>query len=237
MTRTLRRTRLPVGTPLPGWRRRPLPPRTPMQGRFCRLEPLDPGAHAADLFAAYREDADGCGWTYLPYGPFKRASRFEEWMRGECQEGDPLFFAVVDGSNRPTGMLSVMRLQPAVGVIEVGHIHFAPRLQRTPAATEAVYLMLHRVFDELGYRRCEWKCDSRNAASRAAAERLGFTYEGLFRQATIYKGRNRDTAWYSIIDREWPQLRASFRRWLAPRNFGPDGQQRRRLHADRRGID
>jgi RimJ/RimL family protein N-acetyltransferase len=207
-----------------------------MQGRFCRLEPLDPGAHAADLFTAYREDADGCGWTYLSYGPFKRASRFEEWMRGECQEGDPLFFAVVDGSDRATGMLSFLRLQPAVGVIEVGHIHFAPRLQRTPAATEAVYLMLHRVFDELGYRRCEWKCDSLNAASRAAAVRLGFTYEGLFRQATVYKGRNRDSAWYSIIDREWPRLRASFRRWLAPGNFDPNGHQRRRLNAARRNV-
>ena len=131
-------------------------------------------------------------------------------------------------------MAGFLRIQPTIGVIELGHIHFAPRLQQTPAATECIFLMLTRVFDELGYRRCEWKCDSLNSASRRAAERLGFTFEGLFRQATVYKGRNRDTAWYSVIDREWSARRASFRRWLAPSNFWPDGRQRKRLNADRR---
>lgn len=223
-----------IGRPLPGWRPRPLPPTTSMSGRFCRLEPLQVGAHAADLFAAFQEDRGGLGWTYLPYGPFARLPALRKWLAEECGRSDPLFFAVVGGSGRAVGMASFMRIQPAIGVIELGHIHFAPRLQRTPAATEAVFLMMRRAFDELGYRRCEWKCDSLNAASRAAAVRLGFTFEGLFRQATIYKGRNRDTAWYSVIDREWPCLRAAFRRWLTPANFGPDGSQRTRLNTGRR---
>jgi len=231
---TRRRIKQPVGSPLPHWRRRPLPPRTPMHGRFCRLEPLDVSTHGADLFAAYREDAAGLGWTYLPYGPFARAAQFRHWIGRECSGNDPLFFAVVDQSGRASGMISFLRIQAAVGVIEIGHIHYAPRLQRTPAATEAIFLMLVQAFDHLGYRRCEWKCDSLNAASRQAAERLGFTFEGVFRQATVYKGRTRDSAWYSIIDREWPRLRASFRRWLAPSNFESDGRQRRRLNASSR---
>jgi RimJ/RimL family protein N-acetyltransferase len=234
MPATHRRAKMPTGRPLPAWRRRPAPPRTPMPGRFCRLEPLEVRRHAADLFAAFREDAEGLGWTYLPYGPFKRPTAFRSWLAAECGGEDPLFFAVVDANGRAVGMTGFLRIQPAIGVIELGHIHFAPRLQRTPAATEAIFLMLRRVFDELGYRRCEWKCDSLNAASRSAADRLGFTFEGLFRQATIYKRRNRDTAWYSVIDREWPALRASFRRWLAPANFEPDGSQRTRLNAGRR---
>jgi RimJ/RimL family protein N-acetyltransferase len=236
MAETSRRAKLPTGRPLPRWRPRPLPPRTPMTGKFCRLEPLQVETHAADLVAAFREDRDGTGWTYLPYGPFAQLSAFRKWLADECGGGDPLFFAVVDGNGRAVGMTSFMRVQPATGVIELGHIHFAPRLQRTPAATEAIFLMMRHAFDELGYRRCEWKCDSLNSASRRAAERLGFSFEGLFRQATIYKGRNRDTAWYSVIDREWPALRSAFRRWLSPSNFGPDGGQRKRLNADRRSA-
>jgi len=223
-----------VGRPLPGWRRRPLPRRTAMSGRFCRLEPLSAETHAADLFAAFREDARGAGWTYLPYGPFGRRSRFQEWLATDCSGRDPLFYAVVDSGGQAVGMTSFLRIQPAIGVIEIGHLHFAPRMQRTPASTEALFLMMRRVFDELGYRRCEWKCDSLNAPSRAAAERLGFTFEGVFRQATVYKHRNRDTAWYSVIDREWPLLRRAFRRWLSPRNFDAAGAQRTRLNASRR---
>ncbi len=234
MAETSRHAKLPTGRPLPRWRPRPLPPRAPMAGRFCRLEPLDVRTHAAALFAAFREDAAGIGWTYLPYGPFARPAEFRKWLAAEGQGDDPLFFAVMDGDGRAVGMTSFLKIQPAIGAIELGHIHFAPRLQRTPAATEAIFMMMRRAFDELGYRRCEWKCDSLNSASRRAGERLGFSFEGLFRQATVYKGRNRDTAWYSVIDREWPALRASFRRWLAPSNFGPDGRQRTRLNAARR---
>ena len=234
MPASARRANLPTGRPLPGWRPRPLPPRTPMPGRFCRLEPLEIRTHAADLFEAYREDPAGRGWTYLPYGPFERPAAFRKWLSADSGGSDPLFFAVVDANGRAGGMAGFLRIQPTVGVIELGHIHFAPRLQQTPAATECIFLMLTRVFDELGYRRCEWKCDSLNSASRRAAERLGFTFEGLFRQATVYKGRNRDTAWYSVIDREWSARRASFQRWLSPSNFWPDGRQRKRLNADRR---
>ena len=199
----------PIGAPLPGWSPRPLPPRTAMSGRFCRVEPLDPERHAADLFAANAEDAEGRNWTYLPYGPFRD-------VRGVTATGSTAACRARrpagprdrrPGSGRAVGVASLMRIDAGGRAsIEVGGINYSPRLQRRPAATEAMYLMMRRVFDELGYRRYEWKCDSLNAPSRAAAQRLGFRYEGLFRQATVYKGRNRDTAWFSILDSEWPAL-------------------------------
>jgi RimJ/RimL family protein N-acetyltransferase len=220
----------PVGVPVPGWTKRPPPPRTPLAGRFCRVEPLDPARHAADLFAANGDDPTGARWTYLAYGPFADEASFRAWVDEVSRRDDPLFHAIVDSaSGRAVGVASLMRIDPANGVIEVGHINFSPRLARTPAATEAMYLLMRRVFDELGYRRYEWKCDSLNAASRAAAERLGFRYEGLFRQAVVYKGRNRDTAWFSILDSEWPALRQAFERWLDPANFDAGGRQRVRL--------
>ncbi len=191
----------PVGAALPGWSARALPPRSPIEGRLCRVEPLDPERHAADLFAANSEDAEGRNWTYLPYGPFASLEVFRQWVEAACRTADPLRHAIIDhGSGRAVGIASLMRIDAAAGVIEVGGITYSPRLQRRPAATEAMYLLMRRVFSELGYRRYEWKCDSLNAPSRAAALRLGFRYEGLFRQATVYKGRNRDTAWFSIID-------------------------------------
>lgn len=200
-----------------------------MPGRFCRLEPLDPARHATDLFEAFSLDRSGAMWTYLPYGPFEGFEAYVGWMKSACLGDDPLFFAIIDSSSgRAVGVASFMRIDPAMGVIEVGHLGFSPRLQRTPAATEAMYLMMRRAF-ELGYRRYEWKCDSLNAPSRAAALRLGFAYEGLFRQAVVVKGRNRDTAWYSVIDAEWPALRDAFERWLAPANFDAQGAQRQRL--------
>ncbi len=232
MTTTPRRNELdqPIGFPLPDWSPRQRPPRTPMEGRFCRIEPLDPGRHAASLFAANAADKEGRIWTYLPYGPFASAEAYQAWVGSSARGEDPLFHAILDrASGRALGVASYLRIDPPVGVIEVGHINYAPALQRRPAATEAMYLLMRRVFDELGYRRYEWKCDALNAPSRAAAERLGFRYEGLFRQATIYKGRNRDTAWYSILDREWPALRNAFERWLDPGNFGADDKQRRGL--------
>jgi len=220
----------PIGFPLPGWIARPRPPRTPMEGRFCRVEPVDIDRHAADLHAANRQDQDGRNWTYLPYGPFEGLDDYRAWMRSACLGDDPLFHAVIDHkSGRAVGVASFLRIDPGPGVIEVGHINYAPPLQRTPAATEAMFLMMCRVFDELGYRRYEWKCDALNAPSRAAALRLGFQFEGIFRQATVYKQRNRDTAWYAIVDRDWPTLKARFQRWLDPANFDGAGRQRATL--------
>jgi RimJ/RimL family protein N-acetyltransferase len=200
-----------------------------MHGHLCRLDPLEP-SHAAALFEAHALDADGRNWTYLPYGPFASLAEYMRWVEWAAAQRDPQFFAIVDAASaRPVGTASYLRIEPAMGVIEVGHLAYSPLLQRTPAATEAMFLMLRRTFDELGYRRYEWKCDALNAPSRRAAERLGFTYEGTFRQMHVVKGRSRDTAWFSIIDGEWPALRAAFERWLAPANFDAEGKQRRRL--------
>ena len=201
-----------------------------MTGRWCRVEPLDPARHAADLHEANRQDADGRNWTYLFAEPFAELEPYRAWLEQMAAQDDPLFHAIVDGeTGRAVGVASYLRIDRAHGVIEVGHINYSPRLQRTRAATEAMFLMMRRAFDELGYRRYEWKCDSLNAPSRRAAERLGFQFEGIFRQAIVYKGRNRDTAWYSIIDREWPALRAACERWLSPDNFDAAGTQRRQL--------
>jgi RimJ/RimL family protein N-acetyltransferase len=216
----------PVGPPLPDWRSPPHPPRTAMAGRFCRVEPLDPARHGAELHAANSLDRDGRNFTYLSGGPFATREAYFEWLNGFCRGDDPLFHAIVDAaSGQAVGVASFMRIDPRNGVIEVGHINLSPLLQRKPAATEAMVLMMRRAF-ELGYRRYEWKCDSLNAPSRAAAQRLGFSYEGLFRQAVVYKGRSRDTAWYSVIDGEWPALRSAFERWLDPSNFDAAGNQR-----------
>jgi RimJ/RimL family protein N-acetyltransferase len=216
----------PIGMPLPNWQPPVAPPREPLEGRFCRLEPLDVERHAADLFAANAHDRDGRNWTYLAYGPFATLSAYKEWALKMSQSVDPLFYAIVDiPTRRAVGVAAYLRIDRSVGSIEVGHINYSPLLQRTPAATEAMYLMMKRAFD-LGYRRYEWKCDSLNAPSRAAAERLGFSYEGIFRQATIYKGRNRDTAWFAAIDSEWPALSKAFQTWLDPANFDERANQR-----------
>jgi RimJ/RimL family protein N-acetyltransferase len=217
----------PIGPPVPGWEPRPVPPTTPMQGRWCAVEPLDPATHGQALYEEYSADPSGAMWTYMGYGPWVERAPFDRWLESCAAGDDPLFHAVVDGATgRPAGLAAYLRIEPSVGVIEVGHISYSPTLQRTTAATEAMYLMMSRVFDELGYRRYEWKSDALNAASGAAARRLGFTYEGTFRQATMYKGRNRDTAWYSIVDSEWPERRASFEMWLDPANFDEEGRQR-----------
>jgi RimJ/RimL family protein N-acetyltransferase len=227
----------PVGAPLPGWSPRSRPPWTPMQGRLCAVEPLDPGRHAAALFAANAEDRDGRMWTYLPWGPFAALADYRAWVEAACRIEDPFYHAIIDGpSGQPVGVAALLRIDPNAGSIEVGGIAYSPRLQRRPAATEAMYLMMRRVFDELGYRRYEWKCNALNAPSRAAALRLGFQYEGLFRQAMVTKGRNRDTAWFSVIDREWPVLREAFERWLDPGNFDGAGRQRESLWRLREAI-
>ena len=219
-----------VGFPVPGWTPRLAPPRTPMIGRLARVEPLDPARHAAELFEANSEDREGRNWTYYNYGPFATLDDYRRWVDGSCGDTTRLFHAIVDrASGKAVGVAAYANIQPAYGTIEVGALNFSPRLQRRPAATEAMYLMMRRVFDELGYRRYEWKCDSLNLPSRAAAARLGFRYEGLFRQAMITRGNNRDTAWFAIIDREWPILRAAFEAWLDPGNFDAEGRQRRSL--------
>jgi RimJ/RimL family protein N-acetyltransferase len=219
----------PLGAPVDHWTPPPRPPRDTMVGRTCRVEPLDFDQHADDLFAVDSLDRDGASWTYLPYGPFQTFDPYAEWVKSVAGKDDPFFHAIVDlATKTAVGVASFLRIDPASGSIEVGHIHYSPRLQRTVAATEAMYLMMQRAFT-LGYRRYEWKCDALNAASRAAAQRLGFSYEGVFRQARVNKGRNRDTAWYACIDKEWPVLDRAFRAWLEPANFDANGRQRRRL--------
>lgn len=219
----------PIGEPVGPWTAPPSVGRSHasrLTGQYCRLEPLDRQRHAADLFEANARDADGRMWTYLPYGPFRALDDYAAWVESVAAQDDPLFFAIVDaGSARAVGVASYLRIDPPAGAIEVGHIAYSPLLQRTRAATETMYLMMRLAF-ELGYRRYEWKCDALNAPSRGAAERLGLSYEGIFRQARVYKNRNRDTAWYAAIDKEWPALDAAFRQWLSPSNFDADGRQR-----------
>jgi RimJ/RimL family protein N-acetyltransferase len=219
----------PIGPALGGWAPPLPPPRVLLAGRFCRVEPLDVERHGRELFAANAASPDGRSFTYLPYGPFATIEEYLGWLGGFCLGEDPASYAIVTASDaRAAGVASYMRIQPASGSIEIGHLNFSPRLQRTAAATEAIHLMLKNAF-ELGYRRCEWKCDALNAPSRAAATRFGFSFEGIFRQATVYKNRSRDTAWYSIVDAEWPALERAFAAWLDPSNFDEAGAQRTRL--------
>lgn len=215
----------PIGLPVAGWAPPPVPPREAMAGRFCRLEPLDRERHAAALYEADRLDVDGASWTYLPCGPFTDFAEYRAWIAACAGRPDFHFYAIVDAAaGRPTGVASYLRIDPGNGSIEIGNIHFSPLLQRTAAATEALILMMERAF-RLGYRRLEWKCNALNAPSRRAAQRLGLSFEGVFRQATVVKGRNRDTAWYSATDGEWPDLLAAYRRWLDPANFDAEGRQ------------
>jgi len=224
----------PIGAPIPSdWTPPPRPGALHLTGRFCELEPLGE-QHAPDLFAALSDDPEGRVFTYMPNGPFADLESYLGWLRAATSVDDPLQFAILV-NGRAVGTASFLRINPEAGSIEVGYITFTPRLQRTPAATEAMYLMMKWAF-EAGYRRYEWKCNALNQASRRAAMRLGLSYEGIFRQMMIVKGRNRDTAWYAAIDKEWPALRAAFETWLAPENFDAEGRQRRSLSALTRGI-
>ena len=218
----------PIGFPLPDWTPPPFPPHVALDGRYCRLEPLSAAAHARDLWEAQAEDTTGARWTYLFTGPFARFGELAEYLADVERSRDPQFYAIVlDG--RAAGIAAYLRIEPTHGVIEVGHIYYAPRLARTRAATEAMYLFMANAF-RLGYRRYEWKCDSCNLPSRAAAARLGFTYEGMFRQAIVYKNRNRDTTWFAILDADWNAgLADAYLRWLDPANFDADGRQLRSL--------
>jgi RimJ/RimL family protein N-acetyltransferase len=204
------------------------PGRAPLTGGRVRLEPVSRERHGADLFAAAQ--GDPALWNYLPYGPFAGEAEMGEHLDRQAASEDPLFLAViVDG--RAVGVMSYMRMEPQHGCIEIGHIWFGAPLQRTAAATEAIYLLAREAFDGLGNRRFEWKCNAANDRSRRAAERFGFTFEGVFRQHMIVKGRNRDTAWYALLDDEWPAAAEAFEAWLAPANFDADGRQRESLQA------
>jgi RimJ/RimL family protein N-acetyltransferase len=219
----------PIGPEMPDWRAPPAPPRAPMNGRYCSVEPLSAERHAADLWAANAHDAERRNWTYLLNGPFERFEAYRDWVVEAARGDDPQFHAIVARTTgRAVGVASYLRIAPQAGSIEVGNINFSPLLARTPAATEAMMLMMCRAF-ELGYRRYEWKCDALNAPSRAAALRLGFTFEGIFRKALVYRGRSRDTAWFAVIDDDWPALHTAFERWLDPANFDAAGRQRRGL--------
>lgn len=226
-----------VGAAVPDWRGATPPSREPMQGRYCRLEPLDAPTHARQLWNAFALDERGDGWTFLPYGPFADFASFAAWLDASARRDDTLFFAIValgapDEPGEALGMAAFLRADADMGTIEVGHLHYSPRLQRTRSATEAMFLMMRRAF-ELGYRRYEWKCNALNRPSWRAALRLGFTFEGVFRQAAVVKGHNRDTAWFSVLDREWPQVRRTFDSWLAPENFDAAGQEKLSLGACR----
>jgi len=220
----------PIGFSVADWSGAIQPDTTELQGKRCVLKSVQNTEHCTELFNAFSKDTTGGNWTYLPYGPFIQESEFVDWFEKSCVGESPHFYIVFDiDSGLPVGLASYLRINPVAGSIEVGHIHFSPLLQRTVLATEAMYLMMSNVFDKLGYRRYEWKCDALNQPSRSAAQRLGFQYEGIFRQATTYKNRNRDTAWFSIIDSEWPQLKRSFAAWLDESNFDSNGRQRHSL--------
>jgi RimJ/RimL family protein N-acetyltransferase len=213
-----------------------IPQRTSLEGRVVNVAPLDPSAHSDMLFNAIQGQDNEKLWTYLFEGPFATRAAFDSHLKQKANSEDPLFFAILDKSSADAvGYAAYMRIEPAHGVIEIGSILFTPRLQRTIAATEAMYLMARHVFEDLGYRRYEWKCNALNAPSRSAALRLGFTFEGIFRQHMIIKGRNRDTAWFSMLDSEWPQRKAAFERWRDPSNFDPNGQQKVSLSAMNHG--
>ncbi|MFM5213063.1 GNAT family N-acetyltransferase [Aeromonas hydrophila] len=218
----------PVGAPLPDWRGAEFPPRRSLNGWGCRLEPLDPERHGPGLWQAFSADS-GAMWTYLTTGPYATEADMLVWLRECAAKTDPQFYTIFDqDGEQPLGLASYLRIDPLAGSIEVGWLHFSPALQRSRLATAAMALMMANAF-ALGYRRYEWKCNAFNKPSWQAALRLGFSYEGTFRQSRVDKGRTRDTAWFSVIDSEWPALQACFARWLAPDNFDAQGHQRLRL--------
>ena len=220
----------PVGEDV-DWRPAKRPERTELCGAHALLRPLDPDRDAEALYAqSHPPLADPGLWTYLPNGPYRDPAELQDALRVAAASNDPLFFTLVTlPEDQPAGVASYLRMTPDHGVIEIGHIWFGASLRRTTAATEAIYLLAAHAFDDLGYRRLEWKCDSLNQASRRAAERFGFRFEGVFRRHMVVKGHNRDTAWFAITDDEWPAVRAGFRAWLSPDNLDAAGRQRRTL--------
>ncbi|WP_343315529.1 GNAT family protein [Brucella sp. BE17] len=217
-------------TDLQNWTRRPRPERKTFEGRYARLEPLDAQKHGDELFSASTvKDADQ-RFTWLFEVPPVNRSEFEPWLEKASESEDPLFFVVIDkASGKVAGRQALMRIEPEHGVIEIGNVYWGPMISRRPAATEAQFLFMQYIFDELGYRRYEWKCNDDNAPSKRAAERFGFRHEGTFRQHLVVKGRNRDTAWFSVLDHEWPALKQAYLAWLASENFAQTGEQKRKL--------
>jgi RimJ/RimL family protein N-acetyltransferase len=215
---------------LQNWAPRPRPERRALDGRLVRLAPLSAAQHGDDLYRAAIEDDAAARFRFLPDSVPENRDAFQPWLEKAEASADPLFFAVIDkATGRAVGRQTLMRFDPGNGVIETGNIHWGPAMQRSPLSTEALFLHARHIFDDLGYRRFEWKCNDRNEPSKRAALRFGFSFEGLFRQHMIVKGENRDTAWYSIIDKEWPSVREAFVRWLDPSNFDEYGTQRKRL--------
>lgn len=215
-----------TGLALENWRPVSKPPHTCMYGTSCTLEPLDPDQHAAKLFDSLKISNQGASWTYLPYGPFNTLNDFHKWLMSTIATDNTLLYVIIDNkTNLPVGLAGYSNINPEHGTIEVGHLHFSALLKKTRGATEAMYLMMHRALDTLGYRRYEWRCNSLNKASWSAAERLGFKFEGIFRQHHVFKNYNRDTAWFSIIDSEWPSVKERLEKWLDPKNFDRNGKQ------------
>ncbi len=215
---------------LKNWQPRPRPERVVLEGRYVRLEPLNPGVHGDELYAASSvPDADG-RFAWLPETPPQSRAEFQPWLdKAEASE-DPLYFVVIDkASGKVVGRQTLLRIDPANGVIEIGHVYWGPAMARTRGATEAQFLLAQYALGALGYRRYEWKCNNRNEPSKRAAERFGFKFEGIFRQHMVVKGENRDTAWYAMIDKEWPALARAYDAWLDPGNFDGDGNQKKRL--------
>ena len=223
----------PIGPPV-DMRPAHRPGRATLGGRFAILERLNAARHGPALWDEFKALDDL--WTYSSQGPFDNSGAFNTWLAQRAALEDPFYFAILNRDGRALGVATLMEIRPAMRVVEVGHIVYSPALQRTPAATEAQYLLARHVFETLGYRRYEWKCDALNAASRRAAERFGFVFEGVFRQHMIIKGRSRDTAWFAMLDSEWPRVRAAFEEWLAPENFDGQGRQRRKLEEIREAI-
>ncbi|MFJ7356755.1 GNAT family N-acetyltransferase [Phyllobacterium sp. NPDC097923] len=223
-------------TDLKDWTPRPLPAREAIEGRYVTLEPLDAARHGDGLYEASSVADAADRFRYLFETPAGDRPAFDAWLEKVSASKAPLFFAVIDkASGAVAGRQTLMRIDPTFGVIEIGNIYWGPLISRKPAATEAQYLFASYIFDTLGYRRYEWKCNNANEPSKRAAERFGFTFEGVFRQHMVQKGENRDTAWYSIIDSEWPALKAAYQAWLSPDNFDADGLQIRRLEDLRAG--
>ncbi|TPG64306.1 GNAT family N-acetyltransferase [Ewingella americana] len=224
----------PIGDALPDWKPRELPQSHQLDGRFCRLEPLDSALHSEALFSAWHSIDDNRDWTYFSSDRPATQAECDSLISRNAASQDPLFFAVVDNTTqRAIGSVALMRIDPLNGVAEIGWVNWSPLMKRSCHGTEAIFLLLKYLFDDLQYRRCEWKCHIMNAASNAAAKRFGFQFEGIFRQVIVNKGHNRDTCWYSMLDNEWPQRKPAFEQWLSAENFDAEGQQRKRLEAFR----
>ena len=221
--------KLKLGFPI-RFKKAKLPSKKKLEDKFSILEPMETNKHATDLYKNFSKDKKNIIWTYLPYGPFKNLSQFKKWLKSYCLDKDPFFYAIYSKRFKTfCGMASYLRMNPEHGSIEVGHINYSPLLQNTAEGTEAMYLMMKNAFDQLGYRRYEWKCNNLNSESKKAAKRLGFKFEGIFRQSFIVKKRNRDTAWFSIIDKEWKKYKKNYRKYLKNSNFKKDLIQKKKL--------